>query len=141
LPEQALTLAEIAENFELFDDWEERYRYIIDLGRALPPLPEQYKTDDFKVRGCISQVWVVCDRHEAQPARLTFKADSDAAIVKGLVAILLALYSGKTAAEILAIDIHDVFKRLNLEQHISPNRRNGFFAMVERIRCYAQDVS
>ena len=139
MPEQALTLAEIAENFELFDDWEDRYRYIIDLGRALPPLPEQFKTEDFKVRGCISQVWLVCERLAAEPPRLVFKADSDAAIVKGLVAILLALYSGKTADELLAIDIDDVFKRLNLEQHISPNRRNGFFAMVERMRRYAQE--
>lgn len=92
------------------------------------------------MRGCISQVWLVAERTSDQPPRLNFRADSDSLIVKGLAAVLLSLYSGKTASEILAIDLPAIFARLKLEQHISPNRRNGFFSMVERIRQLARDA-
>lgn len=109
------------------------------MGKALPPLPDALKNDGNKVRGCISQVWLVAERSADQPPQLTFRADSDSVIVKGLAAVLLSLYSGKTANEILAIDLPAIFARLKLDQHISPNRRNGFFSMVERIRQFARE--
>lgn len=126
-----MDIDELKENFSLFDEWEDRYRYLIDLGRALPPLDEARKTDLYKVEGCMSQVWLV---PETEGGRLTFRADSDSAIVKGLIAVLLVLFSGRTPQEILAVDIDGVFGELGLEAHISPNRRNGFFSMVDTIR-------
>lgn len=126
-----MDIDELKENFSLFDEWEDRYRYLIDLGRALPPLDEARKTDLYKVEGCMSQVWLV---PETEGGRLTFRADSDSAIVKGLIAVLLVLFSGRTPQEILAVDIDGVFGELELEAHISPNRRNGFFSMVDTIR-------
>ena len=125
---------ELVENLELFDDWSDRYEYIIGLGRKLPPLPDDFRTDTYKVRGCISQVWLKSEVVEDSPRRLEFLGDSDSAIVKGLFAILRVIYSGRTAAEILAVDLDAVFAQLGLEQHISPNRRNGFFSMVEEIK-------
>jgi cysteine desulfuration protein SufE len=133
-----MTIQEIVDNFALFDDWEDRYRYLIDLGGRLPLMPDTLKTEETKVKGCMSQVWMVLGWDESK--RLSVLADSDAQIVKGLIAVLLALFQGKTAAEINAIDIDNVFKSLGLDQHISPNRRNGFYAMVERIRGFARHV-
>ncbi len=132
------TIDELMENFEFLDDWEDRYRYIIDLGRKLPEMAEADKTEANKVRGCVSQVWMVSHQQAGEPPRLEFIADSDAHIVKGLIAILLAVYSGKTPDEILAVDIDEIFTQLGLEGHISPNRRNGFFSMVERIKTLAR---
>jgi len=130
-----MDIDEIVENFEYLEDWEDRYRYIIDLGRGLPLMDESDKNDRTKVQGCMSQVWMVSRVHpESTPPTITFLADSDAHIVKGLIAILLAVYSGKTPREIMEFDIEDAFGRLGLDQHLSPNRRNGFYAMVERIR-------
>ena len=126
-----MQIEELKENFSLFDEWEDRYRYLIDLGRSMPPLEATYQTDAYKVEGCMSQVWMVPG---SDGDRLTFRADSDSAIVKGLIAVLLILYSGKTAREILAIDVDEVFRDIGLETHISPNRRNGFYSMVETIR-------
>lgn len=128
----AMTLNELEESFALLSDWEARYGLIIDLGRQLEPLPDAAYTDANKVRGCMSQVWMVARRDD--DGRLQILGDSDAHIVKGLIAILLMIYSGKTPAEIGEIDIKATFGRLNLEQHISANRRNGLFAMVERIQ-------
>lgn len=124
----------LAENFELLGPWEERYRYLIDLGRQLDPLPDEAYTEDNKVRGCMSQVWLTHDVTDDDPPRLTFRGDSDAHIVKGLIALLLMAYSGRTAEEIREIDIEDIFGRLGLESHLTVNRRNGFYSMVERIR-------
>lgn len=121
-------------NFELLGPWEERYRYLIDLGRGLEPLPDEAYTDANKVRGCMSQVWLVHDVTDDAPPRLTFKGDSDAHIVKGLIALLLMAYSGRTADEIRDTDIEAIFAQLGLESHLSVNRRNGFYSMVERIR-------
>lgn len=129
-----MDIDELADTFELLGDWEERYRYLIELGRKLPPMPESEKDEAHKVRGCMSQVWLAHTRHEGPPATLEFRGDSDAHIVKGLIALLLALTSGRTPREILETDIGAVFSRLGLENHISMNRRNGFFSMVERIR-------
>ncbi len=124
----------LKEEFALFDDWEDRYAYLIDMGKRLPSLEEAEKTDTNKVNGCTSQVWFVAENVEEDLDLLRFRADSDAYIVKGLIALLLRIYSNKTREEITAIDIEPFFKELGLQQHLSPNRSNGFFAMVERIR-------
>ncbi len=134
-----MTLDELVDNFSLFDDWEDRYRYIIDLGHKLDPLPEEAHCRENKVEGCISQVWLthaVAIGDDGLP-RLVFRADSDAHIVRGLLAILLILFSGKTPQEILAIDADAELAKLDLAQHISPNRRNGVFSVVNVIRALA----
>lgn len=130
------SLEEMVENFSLFDDWEERYRYLIDLGRSLPHLDDAYKTDDFLVRGCTSRVWLV---PEINYNIMHFQADSDAHIVRGLVAILMAAYQDKSFQEIRETDIESAFKEIGLDTHLSANRRNGFFAMVERIKDIAAE--
>lgn len=130
---------ELIETFELLGDWEERYRYLIELGRKLPPMPDVDHSEANKVRGCMSQVWLTHRVEPGPPVRLEFQGDSDAHIVKGLIALLFGLLSGKTPQEILATDVSGVFERLGLESHISMNRRNGFYAMVERIRQFAQE--
>jgi cysteine desulfuration protein SufE len=127
-------IQELAENFALFDDWEGRYRYLIDLGRALPPMDEALKTDETMVRGCTSRVWMVA---ETKDGIFHFIADSDAHIVRGLIALLMVAYQDKRAKEIPGIDIEQKFKEIGLDQHLSPNRRNGFYAMVERIKALA----
>lgn len=127
-----MNLEELQASFELMGSWEERYGLIIDLGKQLTPLPQEAYCDDNKVRGCMSQVWM--QSHTDEHGRIHILGDSDAHIVKGLIAVLLIVFSGKTAAEIAAIDIAQVFGDLGLEQHISANRRNGFYAMVQRIR-------
>lgn len=130
----------LMDEFALFDDWEDRYAYLIDLGKRLPPLPEEEKTPDNKVSGCTSQVWLVADKPTEEPDHLHFRAESDAHIVKGLIAILLRIYSGKTSQEIRQIDIAPFFKEIGLDRHLSPNRSNGFFAMVERIQQLASNA-
>lgn len=132
-----MSFAELAENFALFDDWEDRYRYLIDLGRKLPAFPDAAKTESNKVRGCMSQVWMVPGHPAGDPGRFAFAADSDAHIVKGLIAILGTLFSGKTPAEIAAVDTEAAFHTLGLDQHLSPSRRNGLISMVEKIKSYA----
>lgn len=129
-----MDIEELAENFELLDDWEDKYRYIIDLGEKLPSLPAEFHTDEWKVQGCQSQVWLV---PEKQGDKLFFKGDSDAIIVKGIIAIVLMIFSGHTAQEIKAINIEEIFNRLNLREHLSPSRRNGLAAMTEKILHYA----
>jgi cysteine desulfuration protein SufE len=129
-----MNIGEIVDNFGLLEDWEERYRYLIDLGGSLPPLPESLKTEENKVRGCMSQVWMVLGWDGK--GGLALRAESDAKIVQGLVAIICTVFQGKTAEEIKNMDIEGLFKKLGLDQHLSPNRRNGFFAMVERIRSF-----
>ncbi|WP_348762409.1 SufE family protein [uncultured Salinisphaera sp.] len=122
--------------FELLPDWEERYRYIIDLGRKLEPLDEAERTEATRVRGCMSQVWLVADDADADK-KLHFRGDSDAHIVRGLIGVLLMIYSDKTPREIADTDIQQVFADLNLEQHITMNRRNGLYSMVETIQRHA----
>ena len=126
---------EIVENFELFDDWEDRYRYVIDLGREMDPLPEARKTDAARVRGCASQVWLIPDlrRDEAGRDCLYFEGDSDAMIVRGLIAILRALYCGQPLGDIPGIQAQAELGRLGLEQHLSSQRSNGLKAMVNRL--------
>jgi cysteine desulfuration protein SufE len=135
----ARSIDDLVEDFELFEDWEERYRYIVDLGKKLPPMPEEEKVEDNKVRGCMSQVWMTSQVDDStNPSTLSFRADSDAFIVKGLIAILLELYSGRTPQEITELDATEALTRLGLESHLSPNRRNGFVAMVGRIKAEAE---
>jgi cysteine desulfuration protein SufE len=129
-----MTLDNILADMELFDTWEDRYAYLIDLGRKLPPFPEEHRLPEHKVKGCTSQVWMV---HTWQGGKLHLSADSDAMIVKGLLAVLLAGYNGKTAEEVQAVPIEDAFKQMGLDQHLTINRRNGFTAMVGRIRAFS----
>jgi cysteine desulfuration protein SufE len=130
---------ELIEGFEFLDSWDDRFRYIIDLGRKLPPMDSAMKNDETKVDGCTSQVWMVASA-EGSPPRLTFLADSDAHIVRGLIAILLALYEDRPAQEILDLDAASTIARLDLAQHLSPNRANGLFAMIGRIRAFAAEA-
>ncbi len=135
-----MTIDEITDNFELLDEWDDRYRYIIELGRALPELPDDARTETNKVRGCASQVWMktsVRPNGSAGPV-LQFQGDSDAHIVRGLIAILLALYSEKPAREILTTDAQALFEKLGLREHLTPQRSNGFRAMVDRIQSDAR---
>jgi cysteine desulfuration protein SufE len=133
------SIDEIVENFTLLDEWDDRYRYVIELGRTLPTLPESDHTDANKVQGCASQVWLVTHVNPAGAAGpvLTLEGDSDAHIVRGLVAILFALYSGKRAREILATDAIELFDRIGLRENLTPQRSNGLRSMVERIRAEA----
>lgn len=134
------TIDEIIDNFALLDDWDDRYRYVIELGRSLAPLPDAARNERNKVLGCASQVWLtssVRPNGEAGPV-LTFVGDSDALIVRGLIAILLALYSDKPARHILATDAVALFERLGLREHLTPQRSNGFRSMVERMRADAR---
>lgn len=131
-----ITLPELLENFEFLDDWMERYRYIIELGKRLPELPEAQRTAENKVLGCQSQVWLVVAESD-DPARMVFEADSDAHIVRGLVAMLLVMFSGKTRAEIAALDPRPIFAELGLDQHLSQGRSNGLLSMVGRIKALA----
>ncbi|NLY58189.1 MAG: SufE family protein [Gammaproteobacteria bacterium] len=130
-----ITSDEILDTLAFFDSWEDRYKYIIDLGRELPPLDEQHRTEQNLVRGCQSQVWLTS---RVENGVLYFDADSDAFIVKGLLAVVLAAYNGRSPEAILAFDIEDYFARLNLLKHLSVTRGNGLRAMVKRIRDTAE---
>jgi cysteine desulfuration protein SufE len=131
---------EIIDNFSLLDEWDDRYRYVIELGRGLSPLPERDRTETNKVQGCASQVWLATTvrPNGADGPALAFAGDSDAHLVRGLIAILFALFSGKHAGEILSADANALFERLGLREHLTPQRSNGFRSMVERIRADAQ---
>ncbi len=124
----------IFEDFEFLDEWEDRYRYVIDLGRDLPPFPESARTPQNKVQGCVSQVWLETTRSDGPDPVMRFAGDSDAHIVRGLVAIMLALFSGRRASEIARIDAEAVLRRLGLDEHLTPQRANGLRSMVARIR-------
>ena len=133
-----MTIDEILENFSLLDDWEDRYRYVIELGKELDPLPESERTAQNKVRGCASQVWLSTQVDRTQrPPSLSFRGDSDAHIVRGLIAIVFALYNDKTPAEILATDAEAVFRQIGLRDHLTAQRSNGLKALVDRIRADA----
>lgn len=129
-----MNTAELIENFSFLEDWEDRYAYLIELGKELPPMDPADKNDQTKVEGCMSQVWL---KTNVDNGVLTFIGESDAHIVCGLIAVLRIILSGKTKEEIRQTNVEDVFKQLGLESHLSPTRRNGFFAMVERIQSEA----
>ncbi|WP_343115454.1 SufE family protein [Ostreiculturibacter nitratireducens] len=133
---------DIAETFEFLDDWEDRYRHVIDMGKAMPPLDDAFKVPATKVEGCASQVWLLPKiEGEGAGARFDFQGDSDAMIVRGLIAILHALYSGLTLAEVLKVDAGAELARLGLHEHLSSQRSNGLRAMVERIRTLAASAA
>lgn len=132
------SLDDLVENFALFEDWEERYRYLIDLGRSLPAMDEALKTDETLVRGCTSRVWM---QPNIKDGKFYFVADSDAHIVRGLIAVLDRAYQGQALENIQNIDIKSAFETIGLDQNLSPNRRNGFYAMVERIHSLSADSS
>lgn len=135
-----MTADELLENFSVLDDWDDRYRYVIELGRGLAPLPESARTEANKVQGCASQVWLTTQMRRGGPDGpvMTFLADSDAHIVRGLIAILFTLYSGKSARDILSIDALTFFDRLGLRENLTPQRSNGLRSMVERIQSEAR---
>lgn len=135
--ENPAAFAEIADNLSFLDDWEDRYRYIIELGQRLPPLADTEKTNATKVNGCVSQAWLVTER---SGDILRYRGESDAMIVRGLVAILVALYSGRPAREIAETDALSIFDELGLREHLSTQRSNGVAAMVGRIRAEARAV-
>jgi cysteine desulfuration protein SufE len=139
---QRMTIDEIIENFSFLDDWDDRYRYVIELGRGLSPLPDAARSDANKVQGCASQVWLATHVKPdgAAGPTLTFVGDSDAHIVRGLIAILFAIYSDKSARDILSTDAVAVFERLGLREHLTPQRSNGFRSMVERIKIDARSA-
>ena len=134
-----MRLEDIQSDFALLDDWEDRYRYVIELGRTLEVLGEAEHSDANKVRGCASQVWLTTNvsKDDRGDERLTFRGDSDAHIVRGLIAILFAIYSERTAKDILATDVQGILGGLGLREHLTPQRSNGLNSMVERIRADA----
>ena len=134
----APVLDDIRSSFAFFDDWEDRYRFLIDLGRSLPPLPERHRTDANLVRGCQSQVWLV-PRYDAVANRLHLAIDSDAHIVRGLAALVLAAFDGKSPGDVVEFDVDGLFEELALLRHLTPTRGNGLRAMVARIRAVAQE--
>jgi cysteine desulfuration protein SufE len=139
MSEPPYDIDEILEAFELLEDWNERYRYLIELGKSLPALRPEEHSKEHKVDGCMSQVWLVADRTEGSPPRLVLRADSDAFIVKGLIAVVLALFSHRTAAEIRETDPEAAFAQLGLAGHLSMGRRNGLESMVKRVKALAAE--
>jgi cysteine desulfuration protein SufE len=137
-----MTIDEIRDNFALLDEWDDRYRYVIELGRMLKPMPEEEHSAVNKVQGCASQVWLArhVDRAGNGEPRLNYLGDSDAHIVRGLIAILLTLYSGHTPREILSTDAIAVFDEFGFREHLTPQRSNGLRSMVERIRSDAREA-
>ncbi len=128
----------LIDDFSFLDDWEDRYRFVIELGKELAPLSDEEHSAANKVQGCVSQVWLVTEPHEnVATAPIRFRGDSDAFIVRGLIAIVLSIYSGKSASEILAIDARSIFQKLGLNEHLSPQRSNGLYSMVERVKADA----
>ncbi|PZN53896.1 MAG: cysteine desulfuration protein SufE [Proteobacteria bacterium] len=127
------TIEAIRDDFSFLDEWEDRYRYVIELGETLPPFPEKERTPANKVPGCVSQVWLTTEVGEGADPVVTFQGDSDAHIVRGLVAIMLALFSGRRASEILATDAEATLRELGLDEHLSPQRANGLRSMIQRI--------
>jgi cysteine desulfuration protein SufE len=142
MTERMANIDDITDNFAILDDWDDRYRYLIELGRELPPLGAEARNDANKVQGCASQVWLdtAVSRNGADGPILTFEGDSDAHIVRGLIAILLATYSGRPAKDILETDAVKLFERLGLKEHLTPQRSNGFRSMVERIHTDARSA-
>ncbi|MGI9351978.1 MAG: SufE family protein [Rhizobiaceae bacterium] len=133
-----MDIEEIIENFEFLDDWDDRYKYLIELGSMLDALPESDRTRENKVQGCVSQVWVTSQKSADTDPVLHFSGASDAHIVSGLIAITFAIFSGKPASEILAVDEREIFNRIHLSEHITPQRSNGLRSLVERIKTDAK---
>ena len=133
-------LQTILDDFEILEDWEDRYKYLIELGDGLEPVSEEEKNQKTKVQGCVSQVWIVTHQDGSEDPVLTFRGDSDAHIVRGLIAVVLALFSGKKASEISQINESETLDKLDLSEHITPQRSNGLRSMIERIKREASQV-
>ncbi len=131
---QSMTIDELLETFDSLEDWEERCDYLIDLGFELPELPAEYKTEENRVHGCQSIVWLVAEVKTNDSPIIELMADSDAFIVKGLIAVLMTLFCGRSPDEILSTDVDTIFRRIGLDRHLSSSRRNGLYSMVKRIR-------
>ena len=132
-----MDIDELIENFSFFENWEEKYQYVIDLGRRLEPLDEAFKTEQWLVKGCQSQVWLV---PQFKPDCIHFCGDSDALLVKGIIAIVFTIYNDKPADEIKKVDVQKIFAKLGLEENLTPSRRNGMMSMIEKIKQYAQNA-
>ena len=132
-----MNIDELIENFGFFENWEEKYQYVIDLGRHLEPLDEMFKTEQWLVKGCQSQVWLV---PTFKQNCIHFCGDSDALLVKGIIAIVFTIYNDKTADEIKKVDVQKIFAKLGLEENLTPSRRNGMMSMIEKIKQYAQNA-
>jgi cysteine desulfuration protein SufE len=128
------TIEAIRDDFAFLDEWEDRYRYVIDLGAALPPFPDESRIDVYKVPGCVSQVWLTTEVGGGPDPVIEFQGDSDAHIVRGLVAIMLALFSGRPASQIIATDAEALLRELGLDEHLTPQRANGLRSMIKRIK-------
>ncbi len=133
-------LDEIVDIFEILGDWDQRYQYLVELGEKLPPMPEEYKTDENKVKGCMSQVWVKAWRDPEHPERIHYYGDCDTPIIKGVLALLIQLVDGKTAEEIEKLDVDEFFQRLKLDENLSPNRHFGIYALVELMKEQARNL-
>jgi cysteine desulfuration protein SufE len=132
------TLDDIVDIFVLLEDWEQRYQYLIELGEKLPAMHSEHKTEDNKVKGCMSQVWVYAYPDDKDTDKLHYHGDCDTSIIKGVLAVLIELADNKTAAEIQQLDVDELFERLNLDEHLSPNRHVGVFAIVELMKQQAR---
>jgi cysteine desulfuration protein SufE len=136
-----MTIEKLITNFELLGDWEERYGYLIELGKKLPGLSDMEKTEDTRVHGCQAMVWMIMEPDPEHPGALRFRADSDAFIVRGLIAVLQLLFNGRAPEEIVKTDAKPILRQLGLDSHLSPTRKNGLFAMVERVRALAASTA
>lgn len=132
------SIEQIREDFAFLDEWEDKYRYVIELGEALPPFPDEARDEAHRVQGCVSRVWLIADKGDGADPAIKLQGDSDAHIVRGLVAIVLALYSGRPASEILATDAEETLRALGLDEHLTPQRANGLRSMIKRIKAEAQ---
>ncbi|MBQ8672001.1 MAG: SufE family protein [Alphaproteobacteria bacterium] len=132
-----MSIDDLIDNFAFFDCWEDKYQYVIDLGRQLEPLEDEYKCEQWKIKGCQSQVWLVPQFNDSH---IHFRGDSDAILVKGIIAIVLLIYNDKTKDEIKRIDIAQIFAKLGLEENLTPSRRNGMMSMVAKIKEYADMI-
>lgn len=133
-----ISIEEIISNFEFLDDWDDRYKYLIELGNGLEPMHEALQNEQTKVQGCVSQVWIHAETETGPDPVLHFQGNSDAHIVRGLIAVVLAIFSGKTASQIVAVDQSAIFSQLQLSEHITPQRSNGLNSMVSRIKSIAK---
>ncbi|HAA72871.1 MAG: cysteine desulfuration protein SufE [Planctomycetaceae bacterium] len=133
------TIEELLEDFEFLDSWEDRYRYIIELGDELEDLDAELRVEENRVQGCVSNVWLIASFDASSPPQISFRADSDSQLVRGLVSILIMLCNDQPAPTVLALDVEDLFTRLELRNHLSRSRSNGLFSMVKRIRVLAAE--
>lgn len=133
-------LNDIDEIFKLFDDWEQRYQYLVELGEQIPLMPDELKTDENKVNGCMSQVWVHAYSSQRHPQQIHFYGDSDTGVIKGVLALLIQLVEARSDAEIQKLDMDEIFERLNLAEHLSPNRHIGIYAIFEKMKAQSSKL-